>query len=131
MKKYLQSLTDKELIFFNQNRSLIEFCHRFWYSLDDMDNITPEIQEVIVNLLWNNLFNVMSPFHQTIINHDGIIMAEKETKWEYISKHDFEITKEYIEFEKNKWESYFKDKEASLSEAKKLFNKIIHQEYFK
>jgi hypothetical protein len=131
MQKYLENLTDEELLEFGKCKSMIEFCHRFMFSLDDLDNITPEIQEAIVNLLWDNLFNICSPFYQTIVNHDRFTLAKKENKWEFISIYDFKLTKEYIKFEKTKWKKYSKNKEKSLQEAKKLFNRIVHLEYFK
>lgn len=131
MKEYLNKLTKEQLIEFNQNKSLIDFCQRFWSSLDDIENISEETYEVIAELLWNNLFNIISPFFQVIINHDRFNKVDKRVKWKYISEHDFECTVEYIEFEKTKYEKYNKNKEETLKEAKNLFNKIIKEKYFK
>jgi len=131
MEEHYKSLTDKEVKEFNQYRSLVEFCHRFWYSLDDVEDLTEESRKVVAELLWENLFSIISPFLQVIMSHDRCAAAEKEKKWEYISPHDFECVVDYIEFEKTKWEEYALDKAASIDKAKKLFNKIIKHEYFK
>ncbi len=122
IKDYFSKLTKSELYEMGKYNITIDFIHRTWDYLYDLEEVNSEYKDAIVDLLWFNLFSFLSPIYQSAYSNNKYCKAEDRDKWEHYSISNFEKALKIIEFNKEKFD---------LDKAKELFNSIINEKYFK